>query len=69
MIYLPQLNVVRSVNRGNGAASKEGVQAVNATCDVQWPELKAFLQDTTTAAVPKLFDVIQYDLAASTVFA
>lgn len=67
VIYLPQLNVVRFINRGNGAA-KGDLQPVNATCDIHWPDLKLFLHTTTTttttAPVPKIFNVVQYDLGS-----
>lgn len=36
---------------------------MNATCDVRWSELRAYLHDTSAnVAPPQLFNVTQYDL-------
>jgi hypothetical protein len=52
---------VRLFNRGNGAASG-GLAAVNASCDVLWSELAAYLRQTETETIPALQRIVQYDL-------
>jgi hypothetical protein len=52
---------VRLFNRGNGAWC-EDVGPVNASCDVAWAELQAYLEDPASQPVPSLHNVRQYAL-------
>lgn len=52
---------LRIFNRGNGA-EREGVRAVNATCDVNFEQFVAHLENADGAPVPPLLDVCQYEL-------
>jgi len=52
---------VRFFNRGNGE-SREGLLPLDATCDVLWNELEAYLRDPENLNVPELHRIIQYDL-------
>lgn len=52
---------VRLFNRGNGAA-RDGFDAVDATCDLAWPALAAFLASPTDAEPPRAERVTRYDL-------
>jgi hypothetical protein len=57
----PNLNRLRLFNRGNGAA-RHDLAPVNATCDVSWPALAAYLAHPNAVEPPALQDVVQYDL-------
>jgi len=52
---------VRLFNRGNGK-SQAGCLPVNATCDLLWDELVAYLQEPDKQPVPHLQQICQYDL-------
>ena len=52
---------VRFFNRGNGEAG-EGLSPVDATCDVLWAELEAYLGDPDNIDAPGLHRIAQYDL-------
>jgi len=52
---------VRLFNRGNGRL-QAGCLAVNATCDLVWDELAAYLQAPDKKPVPHLQQIYQYDL-------
>jgi hypothetical protein len=59
----PNTGRLRLFNRGNGAARGD-LDAVNATCDVSWPALAAYLAQPNAGEPPALQDVVQYDLGA-----
>jgi hypothetical protein len=52
---------VRLFNRGNGKP-QAGCLPVNATCDLVWDELAAYLQAPDKQPVPHLQQICQYDL-------
>lgn len=52
---------VRLFGRGNGAA-REGYPSLNATCDLEWPALRAYLADPEHAPPPAPTNVVQYRL-------
>lgn len=52
---------VRLFNRGNGAW-RDGVPPRNASCDLPWPELRAYLQDPAGRPAPPLLDIAEYEL-------
>ncbi|WP_045226589.1 DUF6929 family protein [Methyloterricola oryzae] len=52
---------VRLFNRGNGEA-RDGLQPVNAICDLDWEELKDYLDDPDEKRVPKPGGIRRYDL-------
>ena len=52
---------VRFFNRGNGEAM-EGLSPMDATCDVLWDELEAYLGDPNNIEAPGLHRIAQYDL-------
>jgi hypothetical protein len=52
---------VRFFNRGNGEA-REGLLPLDATCDVLWSELEAYLKDPDNLNAPELHRIVQYDL-------
>ncbi len=54
-------NRIRIFNRGNGA-QRNGLQAVNASCDIDWQTLKAYLESPENADLPDLDRIVQYDL-------
>lgn len=54
---------LRMFNRGNGAPG-DGAHAINATCDVGWTELEAYLGSGGTTAPPPPQEIVQYDLGA-----
>ena len=54
---------VRLFNRGNGAA-RDGHDPVDATCDLAWPALAAFLAAPATAEPPRPERVVRYDLGS-----
>lgn len=51
------------LNRGNGAPA-DGRQPVDATCQVDWPALRAHLQDPATHPPPPPESIVQYELGA-----
>jgi hypothetical protein len=55
--------IVRLFGRGNGAAVG-AVQPLNASCDVDWAELRSHLDSPLTAASPPPQRIIQYDLGS-----
>lgn len=54
---------VRLFNRGNGAW-RDGEAPRNASCDIAWRELEAYLQDPARQPVPALHNIAQYELGA-----
>jgi hypothetical protein len=52
-------DVLRLFQRGNGEP-RDGLQPVNATCDISWPMLRSHLDEATPVPCPT--NVIQYDL-------
>lgn len=52
---------VRLFNRGNGKP-QAGYLPVNATCDLLWNELAAYLQAPDQQPIPQLQQICQYDL-------
>ena len=52
---------IRLFNRGNGAP-QNGMAPVNATCDLTWAELAAYLVDPVASPVPELRNIRQYEL-------
>ena len=62
-VYLPRASGgrLRLFNRGNGAR-RAGVEPTNATCDVEWRVLAAYLACPDVSAPPHPTDVVQYDL-------
>lgn len=54
---------LRLFGRGNGAA-RGALRPVNASCDVPWPALRAYLERPASAAPPVVVAVTQYDLGA-----
>lgn len=54
---------VRFFNRGNGEP-RDGLLPLNATCDVHWPELEAYLQAPDRLKPPELRRIVQYDLGS-----
>jgi hypothetical protein len=53
--------VLRLFNRGNGAPAG-GEQPVDATCDVDWPALRAHLADPTGTPPPDPGRIVRYEL-------
>lgn len=54
---------LRLFNRGNGAP-RENLLPVNASCEMDWPDLEAHIARPDSREPPKLGNVIQYDLGA-----
>lgn len=54
---------VRLFGRGNGAA-RGGVLPADATCDLEWEALRAYLRDTDAAPPPEPRDVVRYRLGS-----
>jgi hypothetical protein len=54
---------LRLFGRGNGAA-RDGLQPVNATCDVHWRALLAYLEAPDDAPPPMPENVVQFELGA-----
>ena len=52
---------LRLFGRGNGAV-RDGVKPVNASCDLDWPALIAYLRDPEGRDPPRPVDVAQYEL-------
>ncbi|HEY0997698.1 MAG TPA: hypothetical protein VGD77_17035 [Gemmatimonadaceae bacterium] len=52
---------LRLFNRGNGAP-RRGLTPVDATCDVSWPSLAAYLASPGTAPPPEPREIVHYDL-------
>lgn len=59
-IYL-ESGALRLFQRGN-AEPREGLEPVDATCDVSWPELWEHLQDPEASPPPRPSSVVQYRL-------
>lgn len=55
-----QNNQIRLFNRGNGAL-RENLIPVNATCELDWNELYAYLQNINLQP-PKIKNIFQYEL-------
>ena len=53
---------LRLFGRGNGAARGDA-RPVNATCEIEWAALRAYIDDHDNAP-PEPFDVVQYELGA-----
>jgi len=60
-VLLPSGKTLRLFQRGNGAP-RGALQPVDATCDIAWPDLAAYLDDPTTAAPPPLQAITRYHL-------
>jgi len=60
-VLLPSGETLRLFQRGNGAP-RGALQPVDATCDIAWPDLAAYLDDPTTAAPPPLQAITRYHL-------
>ena len=56
-------NRIRLFNRGNGAQNN-GLQPVNASCDIDWQPLEAYLESPENADLPDLARIVHYDLGA-----
>ena len=54
---------IRLFGRGNGAA-RDGVRPVNATCDLDWSELRSHLRDPGGTPPPDPLHVTRYELDA-----
>lgn len=52
---------LRLFGRGNGAVS-EGVERVNATCDLDWADFLRYLENPATIAAPALLNVVRFQL-------
>jgi hypothetical protein len=52
---------VRLFNRGNGTW-QDGIPPRNASCDLAWAELHAYLQDPARNPIPALLNITQYEL-------
>lgn len=52
---------LRLFGRGNGAVH-DGVKPVNASCDLYWPELLAYLLDPEDREPPAPTNIVQYEL-------
>lgn len=52
---------VRLFGRGNGAA-RDGRAALNATCELDWPALRAHVLSAAAAPAPVPTNVVQYEL-------
>ncbi|HET6398817.1 MAG TPA: hypothetical protein VFH47_04620, partial [Candidatus Thermoplasmatota archaeon] len=53
---------LRLLGRGNGAA-RDGLQPLDATADLEWEDLRPYLEGESTTP-PALEGVVQYDLGA-----
>ena len=60
VVYL-QPDTLRLFQRGNGTP-RDGLRPVNATGDLRWSELWAYLADPDTAPPPRLSNIVEYDL-------
>ena len=54
---------LRLFGRGNGAP-RAGVRPVNATCDLDWPTLLAYLRAPDRQSPPSPTGIVQYELGA-----
>jgi Family of unknown function (DUF6929) len=54
-------NRIRLFGRGNGLA-RDGLLPIDATCDLDWPALAAYLQHPRTVAPPTPDVIVQYQL-------
>ncbi len=54
---------LRLFGRGNGA-ERDGVRAVNATCDLDWPALLAYLHAPDRSPPPEPVAITRYELGA-----
>lgn len=52
---------VRFFNRGNGE-ERDGLSPLDASCDVLWDELEAYLREPDQRPAPGLHGIVQYDL-------
>lgn len=52
---------VRFFNRGNGE-NRDGLLPLDASCDVFWAQLEAYLQAPDSVKAPELHRIVQYDL-------
>lgn len=58
-----QEGYIRLFNRGNGAPIGD-LLPVNASCDLNWPELDGYLKDPENISPPQPQNVCQYDLGS-----
>jgi hypothetical protein len=58
-----QAGQIRLLNRGNGAPQSNNLP-VNATGDLHWDKLEAYLQDPESQHPPRLKNICQYDLGS-----
>jgi hypothetical protein len=56
-------DTLRLFGRGNGAA-RDGLEPINASCDLRWPELKAHLAAPDAAPPPAPVNIVRYELGA-----
>lgn len=56
-------HTVRLFGRGNGAP-RAGLLPVDATCDLEWAALAAYLRDPISAPPPRPLAIVRYDLGA-----
>jgi hypothetical protein len=54
---------LRLFGRGNGA-ERGAVRPVNATCEIDWPALRAHMEHPDRAPTPTPLDVVQYELGS-----
>lgn len=54
-------DTIRLFQRGN-AEPNDGLEPVDATGDVSWSDLKAYLADQENAPVPQMRNIVQYEL-------
>lgn len=52
---------LRLFNRGNGA-EREGLQPCDASCDIEWGGLDAYLGEPDRHPIPRIHRVVRYDL-------
>ena len=60
-VLLPSGQALRLFQRGNGAP-RGALQPVDATCDIAWPALAAYLADPSGVPPPPLEAITRYDL-------
>jgi hypothetical protein len=56
-------DTLRLFGRGNGAA-RDGIEPINATCDLSWQVLLAHLAASDAAPPPAPMNIVPYDLGA-----
>ena len=54
---------IRLFGRGNGAP-RDGLLPLDATCDLDWPALRAYLRSPRTVPPPLPANIVQYQLGA-----